>query len=100
MSEDKLAGYRGDLRSALENVDAQIGDQIEVKVGEKHYKGSLMPRVETYDDWHLVIKLRSGYNIGLAYSSDTELRRLEQPQSRSLSLHHYQKPNQVYQKLA
>jgi len=76
MSEDKLAGYRGDLRSALENVDAQIGDQIEVKVGEKHYKGSLMPRVETYDDWHLVIKLRSGYNIGLAYSSDTELKKI------------------------
>ena len=85
MSEDKLPGYRGELRSALERVDAEIGDRLEVAVKNQRYTGSLMPRVESYDDWHLVIKLRSGYNIGLAHGEDMEIRKVgvaEKPEFR------------------
>ncbi|MBD3204802.1 Glu-tRNA(Gln) amidotransferase subunit GatD [Candidatus Bathyarchaeota archaeon] len=78
MRDDTLAGYRGDLRGALDEAGAEIGDQLEVQVDGAKYKGSLMPRVETYDDWHIILKLKSGYNIGLAYSSDVEIRKIGQ----------------------
>jgi len=64
---DKLTGYRKRLRDALEAAEAEIGDELEVTVNNQRYHGVLMPRVETFDDWHIVLKLRSGYNVGIAY---------------------------------
>jgi len=69
MTEDRLTGYRGRLREALAGAGAEIGDKLVVEVNNNRYEGSLMPRVESFDDWHLVIKLKSGYNIGVAYTS-------------------------------
>jgi glutamyl-tRNA(Gln) amidotransferase subunit D len=43
----------------------QPGDLVEVKKGGKRYTGILMPRSELADDRHVVIKLDSGYNIGI-----------------------------------
>ena len=70
MSEDKLTGYRGQLKEALAAAGVDIGDKLEVVVNNQQYRGSLMPRVETFDDWHLILKMVSGYNVGLAYSED------------------------------
>jgi len=67
LTDDRLTGYRGKLRTALEAEGVEIGDKLEVSVNNQLYKGSLMPRVETYDERHLIIKMVSGYNIGLAY---------------------------------
>ncbi len=76
MSEDKLTGYRGQLRAALERVGAEIGDKLVVVVNNQQYSGSLMPRVETYDDWHIILKLSSGYNVGLAYSDEMKINKV------------------------
>jgi glutamyl-tRNA(Gln) amidotransferase subunit D len=76
MLEDKLTGYRGQLRAAIEAAGAEIGDRLEVFVNNKVYSGSLMPRVETYDEWHLIIKLSSGYNIGLAYRKNMKIKKV------------------------
>ena len=75
MTDDRLTGYRGKLRTALEAAGGEIGDELEVSVNSQQYKGSLMPRVETYDEWHLIIKMVSGYNIGLAYSEDMNIKK-------------------------
>ena len=50
MTEDRLTGYRGKLREALAGAGAEIGDRLEVAVNNQRYTGSLMPRVESYDD--------------------------------------------------
>ncbi|MCW4050064.1 MAG: Glu-tRNA(Gln) amidotransferase subunit GatD [Candidatus Bathyarchaeota archaeon] len=76
MTEDKLTGYRGSLRKALESAGAEIGDRLEVTVNQQQYRGSLMPRVETYDDWHLIIKMVSGYNVGLAYNETMKINKV------------------------
>ncbi|HUV34991.1 MAG TPA: asparaginase domain-containing protein, partial [Candidatus Desulfaltia sp.] len=67
MTEDRLTGYRGKLHEALAGAGAEIGDKLAVEVNNQRYEGSLMPRVESYDDRHLIIKIKSGYNIGVAY---------------------------------
>jgi glutamyl-tRNA(Gln) amidotransferase subunit D len=78
MGEDLLHGYRNRLREALEAAGAGIGDLLKVEAGDRSYEGSLMPRLESADDWHIVLKLKSGYNIGVAVDEGTKITRLGQ----------------------
>ena len=58
--------YKGNAYKLLESYDVKVGDRIVVKTRDNEYRGILMPRYELADDMHLVIKLRSGYNIGVS----------------------------------
>ena len=74
---ERLSGYRGELRRALEAEGISIGDIISVLFKGFEYRGTLMPRSELEDEWHIVLKLKSGYNIGIAYRlGETIIRRL------------------------
>ena len=59
MNDDKLSGYRGKLRDLLQSAGVAIGDKIQVILKKRQYEGSLMPRVETADEKHLVLKQKS-----------------------------------------
>jgi glutamyl-tRNA(Gln) amidotransferase subunit D len=50
----------------LEGAGVDIGDIVEVEAGGEATRGTLVPRYEHDDDSHIVIKLRSGYNIGIS----------------------------------
>jgi glutamyl-tRNA(Gln) amidotransferase subunit D len=76
MGEDSLQGYRGRLKAALEAIEAEIGDQIKVESGGAVYEGSLMPRLESDDDHHVVLKLRNGYNLGINFDDLTQIERV------------------------
>jgi glutamyl-tRNA(Gln) amidotransferase subunit D len=78
MGEDPLHGYRGRLREALEAAGVVIGDLVRVESLEGSSEGSLMPRLETADDRHIVLKLSTGYNVGVAFDEETEIVRLGQ----------------------
>ena len=75
-AEDRLQGYVGRVRRILEDAGAEIGDEIEVRVGEKTYRGILIARYELADPDHLVLKLPSGYNIGIRMTGDISVRRI------------------------
>ena len=64
-SPNELKGYRGRALKIISQADATIGDMIRIVRDGEIYEGSLMPRSESGDDLHIVIKLRSGYNIGV-----------------------------------
>lgn len=55
--------YRGKAGKILKGI--KVGDKIRVKKGEKYFEGILMPRSELGDEKHIIIKLKSGYNIGI-----------------------------------
>jgi glutamyl-tRNA(Gln) amidotransferase subunit D len=83
MGEDSLQGYRGRLREALEAAGADIGDQLTIESEGRIYEGSLMPRLEAADDWHIVLKMKTGYNIGVAVDEETKIQktgRAERPE--------------------
>jgi glutamyl-tRNA(Gln) amidotransferase subunit D len=85
MGEDSLQGYRGSLRNALSAIGAGIGDYIKVVSQGIAYEGSLMPRLESDDDRHIVLKLRNGYNLGIEFDSSKGLERVgeaERPEFR------------------
>jgi len=73
MGEDSLQGYRGRLREALEAAGAEVGDRLLIESGGRSFEGSLMPRLETADDRHIVLKMKTGYNIGVTFDEETEI---------------------------
>ncbi|HOH08238.1 MAG TPA: Glu-tRNA(Gln) amidotransferase subunit GatD [bacterium] len=66
-------GYRGEALAALENFQAPVWSDVRVVTGKGSYSGIVLPRSETADPRHIVLKLRSGYNIGIAAASVTAI---------------------------
>ena len=77
MVEDKLKGYRSFLRELLNKVGAEIGDEIELRYDNKRIRGILLPRSELEDEWHIVLKLSNGYNVGIRYRKDLSIKIIE-----------------------
>jgi glutamyl-tRNA(Gln) amidotransferase subunit D len=61
-----LSGYRGPSAKLLEEAGASIGDVLEVQTAGESVRGTLVPRYEHDDERHVVIKLKNGYNVGIA----------------------------------
>lgn len=55
--------YRGRAKELLG--DAEPGDRVRISKEGKVFEGVLMPRTELGDDEHLVVKLDTGYNVGV-----------------------------------
>jgi glutamyl-tRNA(Gln) amidotransferase subunit D len=62
----ELAGYGGRALRFLLKAKAGIGDVLEVKTTWGLVSGTLVPRYSYGDDEHIVLKLETGYNVGLA----------------------------------
>jgi len=72
---DMFQGYRGEAKAALERFQIGVWSEVEVEndTGSK-FTGVILPRSETYDDLHIVIKLFTGYNVGVAAGRIREAR--------------------------
>src|SRR3989304_5054686 len=57
-------GYTGMSLTFLKESNVKVGDSVKV-TEDLTYTGILMPRYEHTDDKHIVLKLKSGYNIGI-----------------------------------
>lgn len=66
MSDDSYKGYRGEALGVLKNFNALVWSDVEIKTDTGNFKGIILPRSETSDAEHVVIKVRSGYNVGIA----------------------------------
>ncbi len=65
---DDYKGYRGEALAALQKFEAMIWSDVEVSSEDGNFVGIILPRSETADDLHIVLKLRTGYNIGIRSS--------------------------------
>jgi glutamyl-tRNA(Gln) amidotransferase subunit D len=63
--EDNLTGYKEKSVKLLRGENITVGDTITIRTSEREITGILMPRYESDDKNHIVIKLKSGYNIGI-----------------------------------
>lgn len=63
---DELRGYRGLARRRLQEWGVRVWSDVKVVNREGSvFEGVILPRSETFDDLHLVIKLATGYNVGI-----------------------------------
>lgn len=71
------SGYQGAVLKILVASGAEIGDTVQVTQGDEVYTGILMPRSQIGNDSkHIVLKLETGYNIGIRLKADASLSRL------------------------
>lgn len=77
MPKEEPAGYLGEAQKTLKRVKAKIGDRIRVSTAENIFEGIIIPRAEIgADDQHIIIKLDSGYNIGIHVNKIQKIERL------------------------
>ncbi|MCK5742134.1 MAG: Glu-tRNA(Gln) amidotransferase subunit GatD [Chlorobi bacterium] len=73
-SEKELyKGYRGIGLECLKKFEAYIWCDVEISTDESEFIGFILPRSEKSDEFHIVLKLRTGYNIGIAAKKITKI---------------------------
>ena len=76
MNNKTSGAYKEEALNALKKAGCTVGDVIRVTNNDKSYEGILIPRSETGDGAHIVVKLKSGYNIGVHVTSDTRIEKI------------------------
>jgi glutamyl-tRNA(Gln) amidotransferase subunit D len=77
MSEKaESSGYKGEALSALKKAGCQVGDVIRIASNGKEYEGILIPRSENGDAKHVVVKLKSGYNVGVRITPSVKIEKI------------------------
>ena len=76
MSQDDNLGYKGKALEAIKKAGCEVGDIVRVSGDEKSYEGILIPRSESGDDSHIVVKMKSGYNIGVRLSPNIKIEKI------------------------
>ncbi len=63
---DELKGYKGQARHKLAEWGVRVWSDVKVtNDAGTLFEGVILPRSETFDDLHIVIKMKNGYNVGI-----------------------------------
>ncbi len=65
MSEDIFQGYQGAALALLKKYNTRVWGQAKVETSRGTFEGTVLPRSENDDDQHIVMKIITGYNIGV-----------------------------------
>lgn len=66
MGDDKFRGYRGDALETLKRFGVGVWSEVTVTSRKGSFEGVILPRSEIEDERHIVLKLTTGYNVGVA----------------------------------
>ncbi len=65
-SDDELKGYRGRAREWLQRAGVRVWSDVRlVNDAGSLFEGVVLPRSGSFDDLHIVLKLKNGYNVGV-----------------------------------
>lgn len=64
-SDNVKDDYINKSQQLLHKYKVKIGDSVKLLSNKGDYNGIIMPRYESFNDDYIVIKLKSGYNIGI-----------------------------------
>ena len=81
-------GYSHRLLDVLRSLNAEEGDTVLVKDTGREYRGILMPHHEFSDPDVVVIKLKSGYNVGVKTGPGTAIEVVSKVQPKERKPHH------------
>ena len=74
-------GYEKKSLTFLKDNKVKVGDSVKI-LADLTYSGILMPRYESSDDEHLVLKLKIGYNVGLEISKIKKIELVSEKESK------------------
>jgi glutamyl-tRNA(Gln) amidotransferase subunit D len=76
-TRDELKGYKGQARAKLASFGVRVWSEVRlVNDAGSVFEGVILPRSETFDDLHIVIKMKNGYNIGVHVGRVVEITEL------------------------
>ena len=91
MNDEQFKGYRNTALSTLKNFGVRVWSDVTISVADGgEFSGIILPRSETSDDQHIVLKLTTGYNIGL------NVQRIESIEERGFKQAHYKIPESEF----
>jgi glutamyl-tRNA(Gln) amidotransferase subunit D len=70
-SSDK--SYSRNSQKFLNKFKVSIGDEVKIVTNNAEFFGIILPRYETFSDKYIVLKLKSGYNIGIEIENIIEI---------------------------
>jgi len=73
---DLFQGYKGKALSVLKKFNIRVWSETVIATTRGEFKGILLPRSENDDDLHIVLKLATGYNIGIDVHTVTHMKEL------------------------
>jgi glutamyl-tRNA(Gln) amidotransferase subunit D len=76
MNQLEDSGYKGAALEALKSAECEVGDIIRVTSKGKTYEGILIPRSELGECTAVIVKMKSGYNIGIKVTSEVKLEKV------------------------
>jgi len=74
MSEDFFQGYKGTALGLLKQFNVRVWGQTVIKTTRGNFEGTVLPRSENDDDKHIVIKIITGYNVGIDTDNIIEMK--------------------------
>ena len=76
MSQLENSGYKGPALNALKKAESNVGDIVRVTSKGKTYEGILIPRSELGEGTVVVVKMKSGYNIGIRVTAEVQIEKV------------------------
>lgn len=73
---EDFKGYREPMLGVMKRFGVTVWSEIEAQTTRGDFAGLVLPRSETSDAEHLVLKLVSGYNIGIRHDTITQMRKV------------------------
>ena len=83
--------YKERSLKLISESEVSVGDTIRVKANDDEFTGILMPRYELADENHIVIKLKSGYNIGIKTANIHSITKIIQGSGQNVSVETFKK---------
>jgi glutamyl-tRNA(Gln) amidotransferase subunit D len=73
MSADLYRGYRDPCRAVMQRLGFKVWSEVRIHTTRGTFEGLVLPRSETSDELHFVLKLGTGYNIGIRHDTVLEV---------------------------
>jgi len=89
MSDD-FKGYRDPAKKVLQHNQVRVWSEVEMATSRGDFEGIILPRSETADDKHIVLKLANGYNIGITVDTVESIKELRHKEA------HYKIPEKEF----
>jgi len=76
MTDDNFQGYQGRALAALKKYSVRVWGKVRADTTRGVFEGTILPRSESDDDQHIVLKIASGYNIGVNIDTIKDMQEL------------------------
>lgn len=87
---DQYKGYREPALSVLKSNKVSVWSAVKMDTARGVFKGIILPRSETADSHHIVLKLHNGYNVGINTALIHEIREIGRKEA------HYKIPEKKF----